>query len=116
MLIPSMVRERPSGKLSGFLGQALGTAAWHMPYGSGVGGAVVVGATAGAAQAISSFASETAKKDEIELSYRLGTPAAVEQSKPVTARAKAKVDREDLLTPLVERAAQDIVAVATTTH
>ena len=116
VLIPSMVRKRPSSKLSGFLGQAVGTAAWHMPYGTGVGAAVAAGAAAGAAQAISSFASETAKKDEIELVYRLGTPASVEQSKPVIAKAKAKVDREDLLTPLVERAAQDIVAVATTTH
>lgn len=116
VLIPSMVRKRPSGQLGGILGQAVGTAAWYVPYGSGVGGAVAAGAAAGAAHAISSFASETAKKDEIELSYRLGTPASVEQTKPVTAKAKAKVDREDLLTPLVERAAQDIVAAATTTR
>jgi len=117
VLIPSMVRKRSGGgKLSGILGQAVGTAAWRVPYGAGVGGAVAAGAAAGAAQAISSFVSETERKDEIELSYRLGTPESVEQTKPVTARAKAKTDREDLLTPLMERAAQAIAATVATTQ
>jgi hypothetical protein len=115
VLIPSLTRRRSDGgKWGGILGQAMGTAAWRVPYGGGVGGAVAAGAAAGAAQAVSSFAAETAKKDEIELSYKLGTPDTVEQAQPVTARAKAKVDGEDLLTPLVERAAQDIAAATTT--
>lgn len=117
VLIPSLTRKRSDGsKWGGILGQAMGTAAWRAPYGSGVDGAVAAGAAAGAAQAVTSFTSETAKKDEIELSYRLGTPQSVEQAKPVVATAKAKVDREDLLTPLVARAAADIVTVATTTR
>jgi hypothetical protein len=47
------------------------------------------------------------------LSYRLGAPDAVERVKPVIEKAKAKSDGEDLLTPLVEKAANGIATTAT---
>jgi hypothetical protein len=84
-----------------------------VPYGGGVGSAVAAGAAIGGAHAVSSLASDTRKKDEIQLGYRVGTPESVGQAQPVTSKAKAKVDGEDLLTPLVERAAESIASVTT---
>jgi hypothetical protein len=55
----------------------------------------------------------TRKKDEIELGYRLGAPDDVERTKAVSAKAKANTDGEDLLTPLVEKAAGKIAETAT---
>ena len=76
-------------------------------------GAVASGATWAGGEAIYRFSSQVRAKDEIELSYRLGPPDAVEAARPVTSKAKAKTDGEDVLTPLVEKAATAIVASAT---
>jgi hypothetical protein len=83
-----------------------------MPYGGGAAGAARIGAATAAAHAASAFASETRAKDEIELGYRMGSPDTVMQAKTVTTKAKARTDGEDLLTPLVEQAAQRIASVA----
>jgi hypothetical protein len=113
VVIPSVVRKRKGGnKFGSILGQAAGTAAWHMPYGGGAAGAARIGAASAAAHAASAFASETRAKDEIELGYRVGSPDTVMQARPVSANAKARTDGEDLLTPLVEQAAQKIASVA----
>jgi hypothetical protein len=110
VLLASVVRKRAGhSKLGGILGQTIGTAAWQIPYAGG--GAVVQAAAVAGAQAVSSLASDTQAKDEMQLEYRVGTPETVAQVKPVSAKAKATVDGEDLLTPLVERAAEDIVSV-----
>lgn len=115
MLLTTMVRKRGGGnKLGGVLGQAAGTAAWHaVPYGVGAGAAVARGAAVAGAQVVSGLASDTRRKDEIRLTYRIGPAETVAQAGAVTEKAKAKVDGEDLLTPLVERAAQDVFARAT---
>jgi hypothetical protein len=113
VVIPSVVRKRKGGnKFGSILGQAAGSAAWHMPYGGGAGAAARAGAATAAAHAASTFASETRAKDEIELGYRVGTPDTVVQAKPISEKAKARSDGEDLLTPLVEQAAQKIASVA----
>jgi len=113
VVIPSVTKKRSGGgAMGGALGQAVGTAAWSLPYGgaaSGVGRAAAIGA----AQTLSGFAGETRRKDEITLGYRVGTPETVVNAAPVSNKAKAKVDGEDLITPLVERAAQDVFASAT---
>lgn len=113
MLLVTVERKRASGGASRILGQAAGVAVMRTPLGGGVTGAVASGATWAGGEAIYRFASEVRAKDELELSYRLGSPDAVERAKPVTAKAKAKSDGEDLLTPLVEKAANGIVTVAT---
>ena len=59
------------------------------------------------------FASQVRAKDEIELAYRVGPPESVETARPVTSKAKARTDGEDVLTPLVEKAASRIVTSAT---
>jgi hypothetical protein len=112
VLITSVSRKRPGGsKFAGMLGKAAETAAWRMPYGEGVSAAVASGAAIAGAQAISGLASDTKLKDEIELHYRVGTPELVVNAKPQSVKAKAEVDGEDLLTPLVERAAQDVASI-----
>lgn len=111
MLLTTMARKRDGGsKMGNVLGQAAGTAAWHMPYG---GGSVTRVAAIAGAQAASSFASDTRRKDEVRLEYRVGTPDTVAAAKPVSSKAKARADGEDLLTPLVEQASAAIFAVAT---
>jgi len=111
MLLTTMVRKRDDGsKMSSVLGQAAGTAAWHVPYGAGT---LARGAAIAGAQAATTLASDTRRKDEVRLEYRLGTPDAVATAKVVSSKAKARSDGEDLLTPLVERASAEIFAAAT---
>lgn len=113
MLLTTMVRKRDSGsKMAGVLGQAAGTAAWHLPYGA-VGSGVARGAAIAGAQAASTLASDTRRKDEVRLEYRIGTPDTAAAAKPVSSKAKARADGEDLLTPLVERASAEIFGAVT---
>lgn len=112
VLIASVSRKRSGGsKFAGMLGKAAETAAWRVPYDAGVSGAVASGVAIAGGQAISDLASDTRQKDELELGYRVGAPESVVNAKPQSVKAKAKVDGEDLLTPLVERAAQDIASI-----
>lgn len=112
MLLTTMVRKRDGGsKMGSVLGQAAGTAAWHLPYGAG--GTVARGAAIAGAQAASTLASDTRRRDEVRLEYRLGTPDTVATATVVSSKAKARSDGEDLLTPLVERASAEIFAAAT---
>jgi hypothetical protein len=114
VLLVTIERKKSGGSSVGrILGQAAGTAVVRAPVYGGVGGAVASGATWAGGEAIYRFASEIRAKDELELSYRLGAPDAVERAKAVTSKAKAKSDGEDLLTPLVEKASNAIVTVAT---
>jgi len=109
VLLTSVTRKHSESKAAGILGQAAGSAVMRTPLGGGVTGALASGATSAGGEAIYRFSSQVRAKDEIELSYRFGTPDAVEAAKPVTAKAKAKTDGEDVLTPLVEKAASAIV-------
>jgi hypothetical protein len=112
VLIASVSWKRSGGsKFAGMLGKATETAAWRIPYDAGVGGAVASGVAIAGGQAISNLASDTRQKDELKLDYRVGAPESVVNAKPQSVKAKAKVDGEDLLTPLVERAAQDIASI-----
>ena len=113
VLLASVTRKRSEGKTGGILGQAAGIAVMRTPLGGGVTGAVASGATWAGGEAIYRFSSQVRAKDEIELSYRLGPPDSVEAARPVTSKSKAKTDGEDVLTPLVEKAASAIVASAT---
>ena len=103
---------RKAGGGGGFgraLGRAAGTAAWHMPYGYGAGSAVARGAAVAAAEAVGTVASSTKAKDEMKMDYRL-TPLGG-SGRPVakSEKTKAQTDGEDIVTPLVEKAAEGIV-------
>lgn len=108
----SVSRKRGGGgsALGSALGRAAGTAAWYMPGGAGVGGAVVRGVSIGAAEAVQQITSSTRAKDEMRLEWTLmplSSPSASPTSK--NEKLKASSDGEDLLTPLVQRAAETIV-------
>lgn len=115
VLVTSITRKRDGG--GGFgqaLGRAAGAAAVHaVPYASGAASAATAAAREAAragAQAVSSMADSTKAKDELTLEFRVGTADNVLQLSPKTEKMKAKSDREDLLTPLVEKAAEAVAA------
>ena len=64
-----------------------------------------------AASAARAMATNTKSKDELTLDYRLETPDGAVVIKN-SAKAKASSDGQDLLTPLVERAAEEVVTAA----
>jgi hypothetical protein len=75
-------------------------------------GAIAAGAAAGAAGAAAhDYASSVRTKDELALGYRLesaGGKVLLDKSE----KRKAQSDGEDLLTPLVQNAAESVAAVA----
>jgi hypothetical protein len=117
LLFPAVKHERKSGG-GGIFGKvasgAVQQGAWAVTGSTGsTVGRVVAGAAAGAASsAVYDYASSSRIKDELTLSYRLESGAgAVLVAK--SEKRKAKSDGEDLLTPLVERAAEAIADAAT---
>jgi hypothetical protein len=100
-----------SGMLGKALSQGAGTAAWYIPGGATAGSAVARGAAIGGAQALATVAAGTKAKDEMQLEYRVSILEATASAALKVEKAKAQADREDLLTPLVERAATAIAAI-----
>jgi hypothetical protein len=111
MLVASVTRRRGGG--GGALGRAIAqagsTAAWYAPVGS-VGTAVARGAVIAGAQAAADIATTTKAKDELRIEYRLVSTDGRVIVKPKEERAKASVDGEDLLTPLVQTVSESIAS------
>jgi hypothetical protein len=113
VLIATVSRKRSgggNGVLGQMVGQVIGTTAYQIPGGGTVAGTVAQSIVVASAQAVSTLAASTHAKDEIRLEYRLATSDGRTQLGPVTDKAKAATDGEDLLTPLVERAAEAVAA------
>ena len=118
LLLTTIRHERKTGG-GGLLGKMAGGAvqqgAWTVAGSAGGStvGRVMAGAAAGAASStINSYAMSSRQKDELALSYRLENASGqvlVEDS----GKRKAKSDGEDLLTPLVQKAAEAIADAAT---
>jgi hypothetical protein len=111
VLLTKVAKKRDGGGGWGkVLGQAAGSAAYYgVPYyGGGAAAAATRGAIVAGAHAVSTLASTTRAKDELTLEFRLGTVDTVQRAAPKVEKAKAKSDGEDLLTPLVEKAAEAI--------
>ena len=108
-----MERHSSNGTLGRIAGKAAQEAAWgaSVEASSATKRVASVGAM-GAARAATDIAATTKTKDELELSYRLEseTGAVLKEGK---TKQKAKSDGEDLLTPLVEHAAEEIAAIVT---
>lgn len=115
VLVSTITRKRDGGSGWGrALGQAAGSAAYYgIPYGGGAAAAAARGAAVAGAHAVSAMASTTRAKDEVTLEYRIGTVDTVMRTAAKKEKAKAASDGEDLLTPLVEKAAESIAAVVT---
>ena len=114
VLVVSLTRKRSGGGALGrALAQAGSTAAWYTPI-SGAGAAVARGAAIAGAQAASEIAHSTRAKDEMRLQYRLVSPDGRVVVKPKEEKAKASVDGEDILTPLVQSASESIASAVIT--
>lgn len=109
MLVLSLTRKSGTSHLTQALGQAAGNSAFYLPYGGTVASAAARAATAGGLQVVSSLAASIKAKDEMRLEYRLQSAAGQVQFGPKTEVRKASADGEDVLTPIVMRAAEAIV-------
>jgi hypothetical protein len=109
VLTVTLSRKHGGGALGRVVGHVAGTASWYVPGGGTVGSAVVRGVAIGTAQAVSALAASTKAKDEMQMEYRVSSPTGTIELGPTRVKRKAKVDGEDLLTPLVEKAAETIV-------
>jgi hypothetical protein len=113
VLIATVSRKRGgtgNGVLGQMVGQVIASSAYQIPGAGSVVGTVAQSVVAAGAQAISTLAASTRAKDEIRLEYKLTTSDGKPQLGPLTDKAKAATDGEDLLTPLVERAAEAVAA------
>ena len=104
-------------KSGGLPGQIAGRAAQAGVVSEGLGAArigngVTAAAARVAARAAADIATTTKTHDDMELSYRLelDSGAVLKEGK---SKRRAKADGEDLLTPLVEHAAEEIAAALT---
>lgn len=113
LLLTSLTRQSKGGGGWGrAMGRAAGAAAYAgMPYGRSATAAAARGAAMGGAEAISSMASATRARDEMTLEYRIGPVDVAQGAPPTSHSAKASSDGEDILTPLVEKAAEAVAAV-----
>jgi hypothetical protein len=102
-------RKSGGGRFAKAFGQAAGASSWYLPGGGSVASATARAAAAGGLQAVSSLAGSTKANDEMHLEYRLQSTAGQVQFGPKTETQKASADGEDVLTPVVMRAAEAIV-------
>lgn len=130
-VLQTSVEQKKGGSMGGFL-KALGPLASALPMMAGGGDFAGQMAAQAASQAVSSAAAEAAaqdyaaamqgaqqgsvkKGDTVTVTYvltRVGTPKPVKQD---AVKRKAEADGEDLLSPLLEKVAEEVVTLATTT-
>jgi hypothetical protein len=111
LLLTTVKHEKKRG--SGLLGRVAAGAAQQGAWEAGVASGSTAGRIAGhaaygaAGVAASNYAATFHAKDELTLSYRLESPdgKALAEGKD---KRKAKADGEDMLTPLVEKAAEAV--------
>lgn len=83
----------------------------YIPGGSTVGGgAMARSAAMSGVYTVAQMASSIKAKDELILDYKLEATQGVGPVVAKTEKAKAKADGEDVLTPLIEKAAEAIAA------
>jgi hypothetical protein len=105
-----VVTHKSAGKgLTKAFGQAAGAMSWRVPGGGTVKTAAAGVAAAAGLQTASSLAASTKTTDHLSLEYRLQSAAGKIQFGPRTEEQTATVDGEDLLTPVVSRAAEAII-------
>jgi hypothetical protein len=89
--------------------QGAAASSWRLPGGSSTASAAATAGAAGGLQAASVMAASTKAKDELRLEYRLEAADGKIQFGPKTEVQTAKTDGEDLLVPVVARAAEAII-------
>jgi hypothetical protein len=113
VLYASMAQKKGGGggMFSRAIGNVVGAAAGHIPV-STAGEAAARGAVITGIYTTANIASNIKAKDEITLEYKLEAVSGTRPALSKTEKAKARSDGEDVLTPLIERAAEAIVAAA----
>ena len=115
VLYASLTQKKGGGG-GGMFGRALGNiagaAAGHIPVNT-AGDAAARSAAVTGIYTTANIAGSVKAKDELTLEYKLEATDGARPSVANTAKAKAKSDGEDVLTPLIEKAAEAIVGVAT---
>lgn len=103
------LEEKHHGNHSKFksITQAAGNAAGYVPY-TGMASHVGVGAAVVGTEAVSSVASTTRAHDEMSIEYSVSSTDGKVVLPRKSDKAKANSDGEDLITPLVQRAAEAI--------
>jgi hypothetical protein len=112
VLSTSLTQKKGGG--GGMFGRALGniagSAAVYIPGGSSAGSAAARSAAITGVYTTANMAGSIKARDEVSLEYKL---EAVDGSRPGvsnTVKAKAGSDGEDIVTPLIEKAAEAVVA------
>lgn len=110
VLYSSLTQKKGGG---GMFGKALGniasSAIGHLPGGSNAGEAAARSVAITGVYTAANISGSIKSKDELTLEYKLDSTDAARPGLATTAKAKAKSDGEDVLTPLVEKAAQTVV-------
>jgi hypothetical protein len=99
-------------ELGNIVGEAVQSSAYELrgrAAGSIAGRVVTSAAASAAAEAARNFASNVKTRDELTLDWRLETVDGAVVARN-NAKAKASSDGQDLLTPMVERAAETIAS------
>lgn len=112
VLVVSLTKKRGGNTMATIgrvAGQAGASVASGMGYGATAGAAAARGAANAATQVVNEAARSTRAKDEVNIEYKITTVAGKSEFGPKKDKQKAGVDGEDLLTPLVQRAAEAIV-------
>ncbi|HVF26612.1 MAG TPA: hypothetical protein VM943_00130, partial [Pyrinomonadaceae bacterium] len=114
VLYTSLTQKKGGG--GGLFGRALGSvggvAVGHIPVNTR-GEAAARSVAVSSIHTTANIASSIKAKDELSLEYKLESTEGARPGVANTAKGKAKSDGEDVLTPLVERAAEAVVAAAT---
>jgi hypothetical protein len=112
VLYASLTQKKGGGGMFGrALGNIAGSAIGRLPGGSNAGEAAARSAAITGVYTIADISGSIKSKDELTLEYKLESTDAVRPGLASTAKAKAKSDGEDVLTPIVEKAAQAVVDV-----
>ena len=113
ILSASMNVKKGGGGSSMFgraIGNIAGSAAGHIPGGGSASTGAARSAAISGVYTTAAIASSIKAKDELSLEYKLDNVETAKTVASNNAKAKAKSDGEDILTPLVETSAQTIVA------
>ncbi len=114
VLYTSLTQKKGGG--GGMFGRALGSvggiAVGHIPVNTR-GEAAARSVAVSGIHTTANVAGSIKAKDELSLEYKLESTDGARPGMANTAKGKAKSDGEDVLTPLVERAAEAVVAAAT---
>lgn len=94
------------GKMFGAVAPMMGN---MIPMAGGVGGAIAGSVATTAVISAASMTGSVKSKDELTLEYKLIAPGSQTPTLANTVKGKAKSDGEDIISPLIEQAAQAIV-------